>query len=176
LALLVDQSLVRVGKVAQRFRVSDMDVPRPPPPKSPAELVRDAELRRVQDGIRTRRWRQRRLGYGLLTVGAGIAVPAMSLALAGTISAGGLWPWLTQAGWLPLSLSALGGAAGALLVFLRGWGVALGMITFGVLFMLLVAVTRAMIGELLPAMPGLVAFFVATGGLVGHLTVLEEGD
>ncbi|HEX3135180.1 MAG TPA: hypothetical protein VHX44_16565 [Planctomycetota bacterium] len=151
-----------------------MDVPRPPPPKTPAELARDAEQRRVQDAMRARRWRQRRLGYGVVTVSAGIVVPVVGLALAGSVSAGGLWPWLTQVGWLPLLLTALGGTAGALLVFLRGWGVALGMITFGVLFMLLVAVTRAAIIGLLPAMPGLVAFFVATGGLVGHLTTVEE--
>lgn len=143
---------------------------------SPADLAKRAEERHIADAVRVRRWRQRRIGYGLLTVTTGIVVPSISLMVAGAISADGFWNWIARSGWLPLVITSFGGAAAALLVFLRGWGVSLGMISFGVLFAVLVAITRAVLGGLLPAMPGLVALFVCGGALVGYLTLLEEGD
>jgi hypothetical protein len=142
----------------------------------PADLIRQAEERRVADAVRLRRWRERRLRYALVTVTAGLLMPTVSMLMAGGAAAGGIVIWITHGGWLPLLITGVGGALAALLVFLRGWGVSLGMITFGGLFILLVVVTRAALGALLPAMPGLVALFVSAGGLVGYLTLLEEGD
>jgi hypothetical protein len=143
-----------------------------PPPADPARQAEE----RVAAAVRARSWRRRRTAYGLATVAAGVVVPVGSLSVAGSVSAGGFWNWIALSGVSPLLMTGIGGALAASLVFLRGWGVSLGMITFGVLFALLVAMGRAVLGELLPAMPGLVALFVATGALVGHLTVLEEGD
>lgn len=154
-----------------------MEPPRPPPRmKSPEESARELEERLVQAAIRERRWRQRRIRYAIMTVLMGMAVPGVSLLGAGAISAEGIGSWLAVAGWWPLLLTVVGGGGAAGLVFWRGWGVALGMMTFGLLFMLLVAVTRGVLGSLLPAMPGLVALFVAAGALVGHLTSVEDGD
>lgn len=154
-----------------------MEHRRPPPHlKSPEELARELEERLVHEAIRARRWRSRRTRYAVLTVLMGMFVPSVSLLAAGAISGGSMAGWIEHVGWLPLLMTVFGGAAGAGLVFLRGWGVALGMITFGALFMLLVAITRSALGSLLPAMPGLVALFVMAGALVGYLTVMEDGD
>jgi hypothetical protein len=135
-----------------------------------------AEERALADAVRLRRWRQRRIGYLLVTALVGVIGPSGSLAVAGTIDAGSFWNWIATSGWSPLLITVSGGLVGALLVFLRGWGVSLGMITFGVLFMLLVTITRSVSGGLLPAMPGLVALFVTSGALVGYFTALEDGD
>ncbi len=154
-----------------------MDHPRLPPRlKSPEELAREQEDRLVQEAIRARRWRIRRTRYAVATVLMGIAVPSASLLAAGSISGGNMAAWIERGGWLPLMVTVCGGAAGAGLVFVRGWGVALGMITFGALFMLLIAITSSVLGSLLPAMPGLVALFVMAGALVGYLTAMEDGD
>ncbi len=130
----------------------------------------------LQAAIRERRWRRRRFHFGSMTVLVGVLVPGMTLLGAGAISAGAMTSWLDGGGWLPLAATMAGGGACAALVFLRGWGVALGMVTFGLLFMGLVATMRGTLAILLPAMPGLVALFVMAGALVGHLTTLEEGD
>lgn len=158
-----------------RARLATVEPLNPHQP-SPSDLARQAEERRIADAVRLRRWRQRRISYGLLTVGAGIVVPSISLIMAGSISAEGFWNWIAHSGWLPLVITSVGGASAALVVFLRGWGVSLGMICFGVLFAVLVVVSRAVLGALLPAMPGLVALFVIAGALVGYLTTLEEGE
>jgi hypothetical protein len=151
--------------------------PRPPPRlKPPEELAREFEERQRLEAIRLQRWRRRRRRYLVAVLAVGTAMPALSLLLAGSISAGRLTDWLARGGWPPLLLTVVAGGAGAALVFTRGWGVALGMLTYGGAFMLLVALLRGVLGGLVPAMPGLVAFFVMTGALVGHLTALEDGD
>jgi hypothetical protein len=134
------------------------------------------EERAQAEAVRLRRWRQRRLGYLLLTAFVGAIGPSASLAVAGAIGAGSFWNWIATSGWSALLITVFGGLVGACVVFLRGWGVSLGMITFGVLFMLVVTITRSVSGGLLPAMPGLVALFVSSGALVGYLTLLEEGE
>lgn len=112
----------------------------------------------------------------MMTMVIGVGGPSISLALAGAIAAGSFGNWITVGGYIPLVITMVGGLVGALLVFLRGWGVSLGMITYGVLFIMLISITRSVSGNLLPAMPGLVALFVSSGALVGYLTMLEEGD
>lgn len=143
---------------------------------APRAAEPSAEERAQAEAVRLRRWRQRRIGYLLLTMLVGVGGPSSCLVVAGVIDAGSFWNWIAASGWSPLLITLVGGLAGALLVFLRGWGVSLGMITFGVLFIVLVTVTRSVSGGLVPAMPGLVALFVTTGAMVGYLTALEDGD
>ena len=71
-------------------------------------------------------------------------------------------------------MAACGGGLAGLLVAVRGWGIARGMMVFGALFSLGVGLGALALIELLAAMPGLVAACVATGGVVGYVTVLEE--
>jgi hypothetical protein len=153
-----------------------MPPPEPSPPRTPEELARELEERLRDQEIRDRRWRTRRRLYATLVMVAGASLPALSLLAAGAITGGGAWPWARGAGALPLGLTVAGGALVAGLGFVRGWGVALGMIAFGALFIGVVGITRGVLGDLLPAMPGLVSLFVVSGAVVGYLITLEEGE
>lgn len=154
------------------------EFPRHPRVKSPEDLAREQAERMEQAVIRERRWRIRRQWYCLVTVTAGIVIPAASLAAAGALSQGSLRTWLIVSGWWPLALTLLGGGLAATLVFVRGWGVSRGMMVFGGLFVVLMMTNRAEFGfgKLIAALPGLVALFVIAGAIVGYVTSLEDGD
>jgi hypothetical protein len=96
--------------------------------------------------------------------------------LAASIASGALWVWLINYGWLPVVLSASLSLVASATIFALGWGIIRGMVIFCVIFITVVAVTRTVLGGLLPAMPGLVSIFIITGAMVGYLTALEEGD
>ncbi len=153
-----------------------MVLPRPPRMKTPEDLARELEERLQQEVIRARRWRQRRETYRVVTILVGLLLPSLSLILAGMISNNGFMGWIGRAGWWPLLTTAGGGGAAAALAFAAGWGVARSIMAFGGLFMLVVLLNQIRLGTLIVAMPGLVALFVTTGGLVGYLITMEEGD
>lgn len=150
--------------------------PRRPGVKPPEQLAQELEARLVQDAIRARRWRQRRETYRILTLLTGLLLPSLCLTFAGMISNEGFANWIARTGWLPLATTAGGGLVASTVAFSAGWGVARGMMVFGALFMLVVAVNQARLGTLVIAMPGLVCLFVTTGALVGYLVAMEEGD
>jgi hypothetical protein len=151
-----------------------MESPHQPRIKTPEELARELEERLQQEAIRARRWRQRREAYRVITILAGLLLPSMSLTLAGMISNDGFLRWIDRSGWWPLLITACGGGLASASAFVWGWGVARSMMLFGGLFMLVVALNQARLGTLVIAMPGLVALFVSTGALVGHLITMEE--
>jgi hypothetical protein len=143
--------------------------------KTPQMRALEQEERLRIDEITSRRWRHRRIGYGICTVSVGSMGPALALSLASSIAHGSFAAWVSVGWWL-LGITIIGGSACSLLLFLRGWGISLGMITYALLFMSIIAIYRSAMAELLPAMPGLVCMFVSVGALVGYLTTLEEGS
>ena len=149
-----------------------------PRAKSPDDLAREHAERIELDLIRERRWRIRRQWYWVVTVTAGVLIPAASLVAAGAMSQGNLRTWLTLSGWWPLIVTALGGGLAAAVVFVRGWGVSRGMMVFGGLFVVVLTTNRTEFGfgKLIATLPGLVALFVIAGAIVGYVTSLEDGD
>ena len=154
------------------------EFPKHPRVKSPEDLAREHAERMEQAVIRERRWRIRRQWYWLVTVTAGVLIPAASVAATGAMSQGSLRSWLMISGWWPLALTALGGGLAAAVVFVRGWGVSRGMMVFGGLFVVVLMTNRTEFGfgKLIAALPGLVALFVIAGAIVGYVTSLEDGD
>lgn len=172
----MEVAVVAIPSACGRASVADVEPRHPPRLKTPEELARELEERLQQDAIRAARWRRRRETYRVITILMGLLLPSLSLTLAGMISSGGFVGWIARAGWWPLLSTALGGAAAAALAFAAGWGVSRGMMIFGALFMVVVALNQARLGTLIIAMPGLVALFVVAGALVGYLVSMEEGD
>lgn len=154
------------------------EFPKHPRVKSPEDLAREHTERMEKAVICERRWRIRRQWYWLVTVTAGVLIPAVSLAATGAMSQGNLRTWLMVSGWWPLALTALGGGLAAAVVFVRGWGVSRGMMVFGGLFVVVLTTNRTEFGfgKLIAALPGLVALFVIAGAIVGYVTALEDGD
>ena len=156
--------------------LTTMELPRSPRPKTPEDLARELEERLRAEAVRTAQWRRRRAAYRIVTLSAGLLLPALCLSMAGIVSNGGFAAWTDRVGWLPLPMTAGGGLALAAWACAAGWGVARGMMGYGGVFMLVVVCNQARLGTLVIAMPGLVALFVCAGALVGYLVVLEEGD
>jgi hypothetical protein len=150
------------------------EMPRQPRIKTPEDLAREQAERSELDLIRARRWRVRRQWYWLVTVTAGMVVPAFSLAIAGAIYHGSFRDWLTSSGGMPFIVTALGGGLAAALVFVRSWGVSRGMLVFGGLFIVVLLTNRSEFGKLIAALPGLVAMFVVAGAAVGYVTTMED--
>ncbi len=150
------------------------EIPRLPRVKTPEDLAREQAERSEIDLIRARRWRVRRQWYWLVTVTAGMVLPAFSLAIAGAIYHGSFRGWLTTSGGMAFTLTALGGGLAAALVFVRSWGVSRGMLVFGGLFVGVLLTNRAEFGKLIAALPGLVAMFVVAGAAVGYVTTMED--
>jgi hypothetical protein len=148
--------------------------PQQPQFKTPEQLARELEERLKQEALRARQWRQRRETYRVLTMLVGLLFPSLCLLFAGMISNEGFTNWISRAGWWPLISTAVGGLAASALVFAAGWGIARSMMTFGVLFMVVVVVNQVRLGTVVIAMPGLVCLFITAGALVGYLTAMEE--
>lgn len=153
-----------------------VELPRPPLRKTPEQLAHELEERLKLDALRARQWRRRRETYRVVSLLVGMSLPSLCLTFAGMISNEGFTNWTARAGWWPLISTALGGVAAAAVVFAAGWGVARGMMAFGVLFMVVVVVNQVRLGTVIIAMPGLVCLFITAGALVGYLTAMEEGD
>lgn len=150
------------------------EMPRQPRIKTPEDLAREQAERVELDLIRARRWRIRRQWYWLVTVGAGMVLPACSLAVAGAIFQGSFRGWLTTSGGLAFIVTALGGGLAAALVMVRSWGASRGMLVFGGLFVGVLLTNQTEFGKLIVALPGLVAMFVVTGAVIGYLTTMED--
>jgi hypothetical protein len=143
--------------------------------RTPEQLAREFEERAVEAQRRDAAWLRRRFRFRCWAVAIGACGPAAALTLCGGIARGTVWAWLAHGpGWPLMAAAACGGGLAGLLVAVRGWGIARGMMVFGALFSLGVGFGAMALIELLPAMPGLVSACVAIGGVVGYVTVLEE--
>ncbi len=145
-------------------------------PSHVPHVHREAEFQRRLAEKHARTWRHRRVLFCALQVIIGCGLPTGSVLFAAGIASGQMWSWATGHGAMSVMLTMACGLLSSVVIFLWGWGIIRGMIAFALSFIVVVSVTRAVIGELLPAMPGLASLFIMTGVIVGYLTVLEEGD
>jgi hypothetical protein len=143
----------------------------------PSHLAREAEFRARLAEEQVKRWRRRRLLYGLLTPFVGTLIPVASLLLAGSMGSGHVKSWITDGGWMPLLITVMGSVIAAVIARWRGWGIIRGMMIYAGVFIAVLIITRTTMSNvaLLPAMLVLMSIFIVSGAAVGYLVLLEEG-